>query len=125
MQKLFGWFPDLGGGVGVRESLMNIKRKNIPKFIGLLIIVGQSFGSIALLLGCFSRLAALGNIIIFMGALIVHLPDGWAINWTGKKSGEGIEYFVLLLSNLVIVFVNGGGAISIDNWLTKWLLEPF
>jgi hypothetical protein len=26
------------------------------------------------------------------GALIVHLPDGWAMNWFGEKKGEGIEF---------------------------------
>ena len=63
------------------------------------------------------RIAAGGLFIIFTGALIVHLPDGWAMNWFGEKKGEGIEYFVMLLSLLLIIIVRGSGAISIDLWV--------
>ncbi len=113
MQKLLGWF----NGRGIRGTLEQLAVMNIPKFIAWLIIIGQSLGSIALIFGCLGRLAAGGLFIIFTGALIVHLPDGWFINWFGKKTGEGIEYHVLLLSLLLIVIVRGSGAISIDCWL--------
>jgi putative oxidoreductase len=119
MQKLLGWFDDLGGGVGIRGSLGRLKQKGIPLFLGWLIIIGQSLGSIGLILGCMGRLAALGNLIIFTGALITHLPEGWTMNWLGKKKGEGIEYFVLLLSLLIVIVVRGSGALSIDLWLSR------
>ena len=67
----------------------------------------------------FGQIAAGGLFIIFTGALIVHLPDGWAMNWFGEKNGEGIEYHVMLLSMLLIVIVRGSGAMSIDLWLTS------
>ena len=117
MQKLFGWFDNLGGGVGIKETLVQMSAKGIPKEISWLIIIGQSFGSIALITGCFGRVAAAGNFIIFLGALIVHAPDGWAMNWSGKKRGEGIEYFIMLLSILLVIMIKGSGAISIDLWL--------
>jgi putative oxidoreductase len=117
MQKLLGWFDDFGGGVGVHESLQRLKQKNVPAFIGWLVIIGQSLGSIALVLGCLGRIAALGNFIIFTGALITHSPDGWTMNWFGKKKGEGIEYFILLLSLLLIIIISGSGALSFDLWL--------
>ena len=93
MQKLLGWFDDFGGGVGIQESLKRIKQKNIPASVGWLIIIGQSFGSIALILGCLGRVAALGNFIIFTGAMITHSPDGWTMNWTGKKKGKALNSF--------------------------------
>jgi putative oxidoreductase len=114
MQKLFPWF----GGWGIKKSLKQLTLKKIPTFIAWLIIIGQSFGSIALVAGFLGRIAAGGLFIIFTGALIVHLPDGWAMNWFGEKKGEGIEYFVMLLSLLLIVIVRGSGAMSIDRWLT-------
>lgn len=117
MQKLLGWFDDLGGGVGIRESLKRMQQKKVPASIGWLIIIGQSFGSIALILGCLGRVAALGNFIIFTGAMITHLPEGWTMNWTGKKKGEGIEFFLLLLSLLLIIVISGSGALSVDLWL--------
>ena len=119
MQKLLGWFDDLGGGVGIKETLTNMRSKQIPVVIAWLVIIGQSLGSIALIAGCFGRIAAAGNFIIFTGALIVHSRDGWALNWTGKKKGEGIEYFVLLLSILLVIMIKGSGPISIDAWLLE------
>jgi putative oxidoreductase len=114
MQKLFPWF----GGWGIKKTLEQLTLKKIPTSIAWLIIIGQSFGSIALVAGFLGRIAAGGLFIIFTGALIVHSPDGWAMNWFGEKKGEGIEYFVMLLSLLLIVIVRGSGAMSIDLWLT-------
>jgi len=100
MQKLLGWFDDFGGGVGIQQTLAKMNEKKIPEALAWLIIVGQSIGSLALITGCFGRIAAGANFIIFTGALIVHLPDGWTMNWLGKKKGEGIEYFIMLLALL-------------------------
>jgi putative oxidoreductase len=113
MQKLLGWFD----GVGIKGTLEQMRVRKIPQFISWLIIIGQSLGSIALIFGFLGRIAAGGLFIIFIGALIVHLPDGWAMNWFGTKNGEGIEYHVLSL--LLIVIVRGSGAMSIDLWLTS------
>src|ERR1700730_5362362 len=117
MQKLLGWFD----GVGIKGTLEQMKVRKIPQFIGWLIIIGQSVGSIALIFGFLGRIAAAGLSIIFIGALIVHLPDGWAMNWLGTKNGEGIEYHVLLLLLLLIVIVKGSGALSIDFWMSTIL----
>jgi len=40
-----------------------------------------------------------------------------AMNWLGKKRGEGIEYFVMLVSMLIIIVIKGSGAVSLDLWL--------
>jgi putative oxidoreductase len=115
MQKLFGWFE----GPGIKGTIGKLRVQKIPLFIAWLIIIGQSLGSIALITGFLGRIAAAGLFIIFTGALIVHSPDGWTLNWFGKKNGEGIEYFVLLLTMLLIIIIKGSGAISIDLWLSK------
>jgi putative oxidoreductase len=109
MQKLFGWF----GGTGIDSTLKDLDARRIPRTIAWLIIVGQSFGSIVLIVGCLGRIAAGGLFIVFTGALIVHLPDGWTMNWFGERKGEGIEYFVMLLALLLIVIVRGSAAMSI------------
>ena len=115
MQKLFGWF----GGVGIKGTLEQMTVKRIPGFVAWLVIIGQSFGSMALVLGFFGRLAAAGLFIIFTGALVVHLPNGWTMNWFGEKKGEGNEYHILLLTLLFAVIVKGSGALSIDLWLIQ------
>ena len=118
LQKLVGWpgTPEFGPK-GISDTIAQITAKNIPQPVAWLTIIGQSFGSIALLVGFFGRIAAGGLFIIFTGALIVHLPDGWTINWFGSKKGEGIEYFVLLLAVLSVIVLKGSGALSIDHWL--------
>jgi putative oxidoreductase len=117
MQKLFGWFDDLGGGVGIKQTLAQMRKKRIPSSIAWSIIIGQSLGGIALIFGFLGRIAAAGNFIIFTGALVVHSRDGWPMNWTGKKRGEGIEYFIMLLSILLVIVVRGSGPLSIDLWI--------
>ena len=115
MQKLFGWF----GGPGIHGTLKDLGFRRIPRSIAWLIIIGQSFGSVAIVSGFLSRVAAGGLFVIFIGALIVHWHDGWMMNWYGRKNGEGIEYFVMLVSLLLLVIVKGGGALSVDLWLTR------
>jgi len=117
MQKLFGWFDDLGGGVGIKEILSQMRKKKIPPGIAWLVIIGQSLGSIALIFGFLGGIAAAGNFIIFTGALFVHWPDGWSMNWVGKRRGEGIEYFIMLLSILLVIVLRGSGPLSIDFWI--------
>jgi putative oxidoreductase len=120
MQKLFGWFSAPAfGPPGIKSSLEQLKVRKVPKFIAWLVIIGQSFGSIALISGFLGRIAAGGLFIIFTGALMDHLPDGWALNWFGSKKGEGVEYFVLLLSLLFVIVLKGSGALSVDLWLTR------
>jgi len=51
-------------GLAVWESLKQLTLKKIPKFIAWLVIVGQSFGSIALVAGFLGRIAAGGLFII-------------------------------------------------------------
>ena len=120
MQKLFGWFSaPVFGPPGIKSSLEQFKAKNVPQFIAWLVIIGQSFGSIALIVGFLGRIAAGGLFIIFTGALMGHLSDGWTMNWFGSKKGEGIEYFVLLLSVLLVIVLKGSGALSVDFWLTR------
>jgi putative oxidoreductase len=114
MQKLFGWF----GGPGISGTLKDLVSLRIPRSIAWLIIIGQSFGSVAILSGFLSRIAAGGLFVIFIGALLVHSRDGWMMNWFGRKNGEGIEYFIMLLSLLLLIILKGSGALSVDLWLT-------
>ena len=69
--------------------------------------------------GFLSRVAAGGLFVIFIGARIVHSRDGWMMNWYGRKNGEGIEYFIMLLSLLLLIILKGAGALSVDLWLMR------
>jgi putative oxidoreductase len=105
------------GGIGIAGTLEDFKNRRLPKVIAWLVIISQSLGSIALIVGFCTRLAASGAIIIFTAAIFAHIKDGWMMNWHNKKNGEGVEYFVLLLALLWISLIYGGGGLSIDGWL--------
>jgi putative oxidoreductase len=106
---------------GIKGTVLDFKSKKLPAILAYLVIAGQFAGSLCLIMGFLSRFAATCNFIIFIGALVVHFPQGWSMNWFGKKRGEGIEYFVLLLTLLGIVVVKGGGAFSLDLLLCETL----
>lgn len=92
----------------------------VPYFIVLLIILVQSIGVLALLLGFLTRIAAAGNFIIMVGALFVHFKNDGSMNWYGKN-GEGIEYFVLLLGVILVLIIDGGGLFSLDSMIKVFL----
>src|SRR3981189_642274 len=82
MQKLFGWFTAPGfGAPGIKSALEQLTVRKIHKFIAWLIIIGQALGSIALMSGSWGSCGQGRLFIRFPGAIIVHLPDGWTLNW--------------------------------------------
>lgn len=109
--KKIGWNKSPG------KSFVETIEMGVPCFIVLLVTLAQTLGAFALFFGFLTRIAALGNFIVMTGALIVHFKDGWSMNWYGEKNGEGIEYFVLILSILLVLILEGGGLFSVDNCL--------
>jgi putative oxidoreductase len=114
-QKMLGWF----GGAGFRGTIGFFKEQmNIPAAVACVIIVAEFFGSISLLLGFFTRVAALLIAVLMLFAIIlVHVPFGFFANWFGNKPGEGFEYHLLVIALCIVLFVRGAGAFSLDQLL--------
>lgn len=110
-QKLFGWF----GGFGFDATMQYFVQTGIPYFIGLLVIGGETLGALALILGFGGRFMASGIFIIMIGAMAMHLPNGFFMNWYGNQAGEGYEYHLLVFALSLIVIINGSGKYSLDN----------
>lgn len=110
-QKVLGWF----GGGGIKGTMHHMRAVGLPDIISWLTIIGQFFGSIAILLGFCTRIAGAGIFIIMTGAMIINMPNGWLMNWTGQKKGEGIEYFILLLAINIFIIIKGSGPLALDN----------
>ena len=111
-QKLLGWF----GGNGF-DGTMGFFTQNmgVPWIIAFLVIIGESFGSLALLAGFLTRFTAAGLAVIMLGAIMmVHLPNGFFMNWFGQQKGEGYEYHVLIIGIAAALLVTGGGRWSVD-----------
>ena len=116
-QKLFGWF----GGFGFTNTMTYFTQTaGLPWIIAFLIIMGESLGSLGLIIGFCTRLSALGLICIMVGAIItVHIPNGFFMNWFGKQAGEGFEYHLLVIGMSIPLLVSGGGKYSVDMLIHK------
>ena len=114
-QKLLGWY----GGLGFSGTLgLFTEKMGIPLPIAFLVIVAESFGSLALLAGFLTRFTASSLAVIMLGAiLMVHLPQGFFMNWFGQLQGEGFEYHLLVIGIAVALLVTGGGRWSVDRIL--------
>jgi len=111
LQKLLGMF----GGVGFSGTVDFFVGSGLPSAVAILIIIGESFGALGLILGFLSRLAALGIAVIMLGAIfMVHLQNGFFMNWFGNQAGEGFEYHLLALGLSLVVLIKGGGKWSVD-----------
>jgi len=119
VQKLFGWF----GGFGFTNTMTYFTQTaGLPWIIAFLIIIGESLGSLGLIVGFFTRLSALGLIFIMVGAITtVHIPNGFFMNWFGKNAGEGFEYHLLVIGMSIPLLISGGGKYSVDGLINKYL----
>jgi putative oxidoreductase len=116
-QKVFGWFG--GGGFSGTMEAFTLKM-GIPAFFAFLAILAESAGSLGLISGFLTRIAAFGiacnmAVAIFM----VHLPNGFFMNWFGKQKGEGFEYHILVIAIAIALMIKGGGRWSIDGLISR------
>jgi len=111
-QKLLGWF----GGSGFEGTLKFMSSNlGLPAAVVVLLIVAEFFGSLALIVGLLGRVAAFGILCVMVGAIVmVHLPNGFFMNWYGSQQGEGIEYHILAIGMALAVMVRGSGSLSVD-----------
>jgi putative oxidoreductase len=111
-QLMLGWF----GGFGYAGSMHFFTQTlHIPAPFAWLAIMTQFIGAIALIVGLFTRIAALGIAIDMLVAVFkIHIHVGFFMNWYGTLKGEGYEYHLLALALCLILMARGGGALSID-----------
>ena len=87
----------------------------VPVVLAFLIITGELFASLGLIVGFLSRIAGAGIGIIMLGAtFIVHFQQGFFMNWHGQTAGEGFEYHILAIGLAVAVTLRGSGPLSVD-----------
>jgi putative oxidoreductase len=118
-QKALGVFT-VGGGFNATVDAFE-KNFGMPVAITALVIAAEFLGSIGLVLGFLSRIAALGIAAVMVGAIqMVHLKNGFFMNWydvPGK--GEGFEFHILVIAMALAVMIKGSGAFSFDRAFTK------
>ncbi len=116
-QKALGLF----GGYGFSGTLGFFTQKmGMPVVIALLVIAAEFLGSIGLITGFLTRLSAFGIASVMTGAIfMVHLPNGFFMNWTGKQAGEGFEFHLLAIGIALVLMITGGGGLSIDGLIAQ------
>ena len=115
-QKVLGLF----GGYGFHGT-MNFftQQMHIPAVFAFLAIAAEFLGSIGLILGFLTRIAAFGIAVNMVVAItMVHAANGFFMNWYGNQKGEGFEYHLLTLGVALIVMIYGAGKASVDGVIT-------
>jgi putative oxidoreductase len=115
-QKLLGWF----GGYGFNGTMGYFTGTvGTPWVVGLLVILGEFFGSLMLIAGLGVRFAAASLVVIMLGAVWQHKANGFFMNWYGQQKGEGLEFFVLAIGMAVALVIAGAGKWSVDALLAR------
>lgn len=111
-QKVFGWF----GGYGFEGTMgFFTGQMGIPAVFAFLAILAEFAGSLGLITGLLTRVAAFGIAsVMVVATLTTHLSNGFFMNWYGNQKGEGFEYHLLALGLAIAIMIRGGGAYSID-----------
>lgn len=112
-QKMLGWF----GGGGFSSTMQHfIENGHLHYITALFVILIEFFGSLMLIFGFLTRVAALGIFGLFAGIMYnVALANGFFMNWSGNKKGEGYEYHLFVLGMTLALILAGGGSFSIDH----------
>jgi putative oxidoreductase len=111
-QKVLGWFGGYGfsGTMGFFTGMLHV-----PALFAFLAVAAEFAGAIALILGLFTRVAALGiaaNMLVAVAT--VHWQYGLFMNWAGNQKGEGFEFHLLAIGVAVVLIIRGGGKWAAD-----------
>jgi putative oxidoreductase len=118
-QKALGLFGGYGfsGTMGFFTGQMHI-----PALFAFLAIAAEFAGSIGLIVGLGTRIAAFGiaaNMVVAIAT--VHGKFGFFMNWMGTQKGEGYEYHLLAIGIALALILRGGGALSADRAIAQKL----
>jgi putative oxidoreductase len=119
-QKALGLF----GGYGFSGTIGFFGTMGMPFILATLVILAEFVGSLGLIAGIGTRFMAFALFVEMTGAMILggHLHNGFFMNWYKMpNTGEGFEYFILVLGIALAVLIGGSGKFSVDNWLSKKL----
>ena len=115
-QKVPGWF----GGQGAEKTIELFSSMGFSLPVVLFVMATEFLGGTALILGLFTRVAALAIAVdIGVCAYLNHLQHGFFMNWFGQQKGEGVEYHILVIGIGLALMISGGGIFSVDRTISR------
>lgn len=115
-QKMLGWF----GGYGFTGTMNYFtETAGLPRLVGLLVILIEFVGPIAIVLGLATRLWSAAMFFLAVGIIITSHSDHFFMNWFGNQPAEGMEYFLLMLGMTTSLVISGAGRYSVDHLLSR------
>ncbi|MGD0094032.1 MAG: DoxX family protein [Planctomycetota bacterium] len=114
-QKIFG-----EGGVGAFAKHLP-PQVPAPEYMAWLAALAEFAGGIAIALGLFTRIAALGHMAVMAVAIsTVHVTQGFMAH-----DGKGYEWQVALFCMALCLFLRGAGPLSLDRIISGyWRSRP-
>ncbi len=113
--------PVFGGSPAETAAMFEASGLQPALLLVLTVGVIELFGGAAIILGVWTRFAAI-LLAINMGVAIwkIHLPHGFFLNLSLEPGvGHGYEFAMVLLGGLVCLLLNGPGAMSIDGYRAR------
>jgi putative oxidoreductase len=113
--------PNNAGGAAWAVSFWDKRPEPVPEALTyaipqLAVAWGELAGGIALLLGLLTRLAALGMIVIQVGAVVLVT---FSRGFTAAQGSAGYEYNFALIIMSLAVLVLGGSICSVDQMVKR------
>ncbi len=115
-QKVLGIFG--GNGLDATWKFFTETLHIAPVLAGAAIAV-EFLAPLFLLLGLFTRAAAVALAVLMFVAMQYHTANGFFMNWTGTQAGEGVEYHLLFLGAAIALVLLGGGRFSLLSFSRK------
>lgn len=95
--------------VGMEEVNRGFIEQGFPVWTSYASTGVEIMAGLLLVLGAFSRLAALALLPISLGILVYHFPNGWVFH----AAGGGWEYPQLIIVGLLAIVAMGSGRLAL------------
>jgi putative oxidoreductase len=113
---LFHGVSKLIGGIGFITGML--EKAGLPGVFGYLVYVGEVIAPLMMLVGVFTRPAALVVVVnMIVALLLVHTSQFFTLNDTG---GWALELQGLYLGSAIVVALLGAGRYSIGGTTGRW-----